>query len=114
MRCSAAWRSASRDGFLGDLAGHVAVDRRKAGVDLLLGEIVEADVEARKRADMGDAAAHLPGADDADGLDLDTHSPVAPKLCRCSCWWMPGAIVRPCSSSCSSSGRMVKRSPTRP
>ena len=29
---------------------------------------------------MGDAAAHLAGTDHADGLDLDAHSPVAPKV----------------------------------
>ena len=43
-------------------------------------EVVQAHVEPRKGADMGDAAAHLAGADHADGLDLDTHSPVAPKV----------------------------------
>ena len=32
------------------------------------------DLEAGERADLGDAAAHLAGADDADLLDLDASS----------------------------------------
>ena len=38
---------------------------QRLGVD-----VDQLDVEAGERADMGDAAAHLPGADDADGSEL--------------------------------------------
>ncbi|CAD5252737.1 conserved hypothetical protein [Bosea sp. 62] len=61
------------DGALGDLPGHVAIDRRQRRVDALFGDVVQPDVEARDRGDMGDAVAHLPGPDDADGLDLVVH-----------------------------------------
>ena len=40
------------------------------GLDPVGGEVVEPDVEAGERADMGDAAAHLAGADHADLADL--------------------------------------------
>ena len=35
-------------------------------MDAVLGDVVKADVIARRGADLGDAAAHLAGADDAD------------------------------------------------
>ena len=35
-----------------------------------LGDVVQRDVEAGQREDMGDAVAHLSGADHADALDL--------------------------------------------
>ncbi len=58
---------------LGDLARHVAVDGGKAGLDAVGRDIVEQHVEAGERADMGDAVAHLPGADDADLANLGLH-----------------------------------------
>jgi hypothetical protein len=76
------------DGALRDLAGHVAADRGEPLLDLVLGDVVEAHLEPGERADMGDAVAHLSGADDADGLDLGScalrHSPAprrASRLC---------------------------------
>ena len=38
-------------------------------IDLLLGDVVQHHVIAGQRDDMGDAAAHLAGADDADLAD---------------------------------------------
>ncbi len=57
------------DALARDLPRHVAVDGRDAGLDAVGRDIVEQDVEAGQRADMGDAAAHLTGADHADGVD---------------------------------------------
>jgi hypothetical protein len=65
------------DGALGDLTGHVAVDRGKAGIDAIFREIVEPDVESRERTDMGNAAAHLSRADDANRFDLYAHRSAA-------------------------------------
>ena len=80
-----------------DLAVHVAADRVDALVEMRLVDIREADVEALERADMGDAAAHLAGADDADALDHD-------------------AILRVYffSTAAVSSGTIWNRSPTMP
>jgi hypothetical protein len=46
-------------------------------MDALLGNVVEADAKACERTNMGNAAAHLTGADDANGFDRDTHVPAA-------------------------------------
>ena len=35
--------------------------------------VVQPHVQSGHGADMGDAASHLAGADDSDGLDLDGH-----------------------------------------
>ena len=53
----------------GDLAAHVAVDRADRMLEHFVVDVREPDVITGKRADMGDAAAHLSGADDADRLD---------------------------------------------
>ena len=58
---------------LGHLARQVAIDGRERGVDALLGDVVEGDLQSRLRRDLGDAGAHLPGADDADRLDVECH-----------------------------------------
>ncbi len=54
-----------------DLANKIAIDRlygplERGGID-----VAHPHIEARKRANMGDAAAHLAGADDADRLHHD-------------------------------------------
>ena len=54
-----------RDRFFADLSRQIAVDGGDAGLDPLFRHVVERDLEARERAYMGDAAAHLTGADDA-------------------------------------------------
>ena len=41
-----------------------------ARVDAVRGDVVDQDLVAGQRRHMGDAAAHLAGADDADRLDL--------------------------------------------
>src|SRR5207302_4989276 len=61
------------DALTADLPGHVAVDGGDPGFDAVGRHVVELDVVAGKRADMGDAAAHLPGADYADFLDIERH-----------------------------------------
>ena len=55
------------------LARQVAIDGRERGVDALLGDVVEGDVQSRLSRDLGDAGAHLPGADDADRLYVECH-----------------------------------------
>src|SRR5207302_11180781 len=82
-----------------DLPRQIAFDdvaplRQRRGAD-----IAQHDVEPRQRADMRDAAPHLPGADDADMADLGGGG-------GGHCWRFP--------SSSSSSGRILNRSPTRP
>ncbi len=57
------------DALARDLPRHVAVDGRDAGLDPVDADIVEPDFKARQRADMRDAAAHLPSPDHADGSD---------------------------------------------
>ena len=52
-----------------DLARHVALDGGARLVDGLLLQVVEGDVVAGQRHHVGDAVAHLAGADDADRLD---------------------------------------------
>ncbi len=54
---------------LGYLALQVAANGVQALVDLRLADVVQQHVIAREGADMGDARAHLTGADHADGLD---------------------------------------------
>ena len=49
--------------------GEIAVDGGEARLDALRGNIVERDVIAGKGANMGDAVAHLTGANDADFRD---------------------------------------------
>ena len=48
---------------------HIAADDREAALQRRVRDVHEAHVEAGKRGDMRDAAAHLPGADDADLAD---------------------------------------------
>ena len=60
---------------LGDLAAvnlavQVAADDPGRGVERLVGDVVQDHVEAGEREDVGDAVAHLSGADDADALDF--------------------------------------------
>src|SRR5207244_9156012 len=60
-----------RDALATHLPCHVAVDGGDSGLDPVGGEIVELDVEPRERADMGDAATHLPRADYADLANMN-------------------------------------------
>ena len=58
---------------LGDLAArdlpvHVAADDLGRGLERRRGDVVQHHVEAGEREDMGDAVAHLTGADHADRL----------------------------------------------
>ena len=46
------------------------------------GEIVQANVESRQRADVSNSAAHLASADHTHRFDLDTHLAVASERCR--------------------------------
>ena len=77
--------------------GHGATDR----IQLLVSPGQRARIETGQRADMGDAAAHLPGADHADMADLGRGSGGVAHD-----WRFP--------SSSSSSGRILNRSPTMP
>src|SRR6185437_4065465 len=77
----------------GELAVEVVLDPLAGAIERCRVEIVEPHLQPGKRADMGDTAPHLPGADDPDFLD-HRHLPLA--------------------SSASSSGTSLKRSPTRP
>ena len=52
-----------------DLPGHVALDRAERLVERVFLLVVEDDVVAGERDDMGDPVAHLAGTDDADLLD---------------------------------------------
>ena len=54
------------DALATDLPCQVAVDGRQSCRDAVGGDVVEQNVIARQRADVGDAVAHLAGADDAD------------------------------------------------
>src|SRR5262249_44363165 len=58
------------DALATHLPCHVAVDGGDPGLDPVGGEVVELDVKSGKRADMGDAATHLPRADHADLADM--------------------------------------------
>ena len=87
-----------------DLAVQVLVDGRERRVELVLRQVDELHVESGCGADMGNAIAHLPGADHADGLN---HSPTPNVLLRRDAY-------STLSSSSSSSGTIVKRSPTIP
>ena len=76
------------DGVFRHLARHVAVDGGDAGLDPLLRNVVERDIEAREGAHMGDAAAHLTGADDAYPVNVHVRPlafraipPNAPRRC---------------------------------
>src|SRR5581483_2415016 len=60
-----------------DLARHVALDHAARLVDRLLLDVVEGYVVAGQRHDMGDAVAHLAGADDSDRLDVQLHAALA-------------------------------------
>ena len=53
-----------------DELGVAPGDPFDAGLGLRLRDIVEQDVEARQRADLGDSGAHLPGPDDANLRDV--------------------------------------------
>ena len=89
---------------LGDLARQQPVDRRQRGVEPLLGDVVEPHLVAGLRADEGDAGAHLPGADDADLLDIEVH------LARSRTAARPrsaDAICRVLANSAASSGSAV-------
>ena len=61
------------DDVLGDLARHVAVDGREPGLDAVGRDVVERHGKAGERADMGDAVAHLAGADHADFANSVRH-----------------------------------------
>ena len=63
------------DGVLGNLARHVAVDGRHAGLDALARHVVQHDWKARQRANMGNAVAHLSGADYPDTFNIERHNP---------------------------------------
>ena len=54
------------DALTADLARQIAADGGQTLGDAFGGDIVEQHVKAGERADMGDAAAHLAGADHAD------------------------------------------------
>ena len=58
-----------------NLARHVAADGGKARLDAVLGDIVDQHVKTGEGADVGDAASHLSGADDANRPDLVCHEP---------------------------------------
>ena len=65
-------------GLLGELAvsdhaGQVAADGGEPLLDAVRRDIVEQHLVAGQRGDLGDAAAHLPGADDAHSLDMPLH-----------------------------------------
>ena len=70
MRPSAASRSAAVILPRCDLPVEVAADDLGRPVERLLGDVVQHHVEAREREDLGDAVAHLSGADDADPPDF--------------------------------------------
>src|SRR5690606_19172255 len=57
-----------------NLAGEIAVDRGEALADAVLREVVDEDLVAGKRADMGDTIAHLTGPDDADRRNGGAHA----------------------------------------
>ena len=117
-----------RDALATHLPCHVAVDGGDPGLDPVGGEIVELDVEPRERADVGDAAAHLPRANHADlanlkgrvagtGLrplfDLDhALSPALPSAYGHSPWHYCQRPILP--SSAASSGSAWYRSATSP
>ena len=68
-------------GVLGELAvshhaGEIAADGRQPLLDAVGGDIVKQHLVAGRRGDMRNAAAHLPGADDADSLDCHYTDPV--------------------------------------
>ena len=69
MRSSAAWRSSSLMRWRLTWRARLPLMVAKPAVDALGRDVVEHDVEAGERADMGDAVAHLTGADDADLAD---------------------------------------------
>src|SRR5690606_5344138 len=56
-----------------DLPRHIAVDGGDAVLDARGGDVVELDLVACQGGYMGDAAAHLAGADDAYRSDLASH-----------------------------------------
>ncbi len=97
------------DPAAGDLARQIALYRRPPALQCVLVHVGDHDVEPGQRADMGDAAAHLPGADDPDAAQ-----PVERRRrCRRAVRARAGAHWRR-SSSAASSGRILNRSPTRP
>ena len=61
------------DDRLINLARHIAIDRRQTRVDLVDGDVIQHDVVAGERTDMRNAVAHLPGADNTDFSDIETH-----------------------------------------
>ena len=61
------------DQLLADLTRHVAVDGRHARLDAVGRHVVQHHGIARQRADMGDAIAHLSGADHPDTLNFQRH-----------------------------------------
>src|SRR5580700_3341844 len=54
------------DTLAADLPRQIAVDGGEPLGDAFSGDVVEENVEARKRTDVGNAVAHLAGADHAD------------------------------------------------
>ena len=69
MRLIAAVALLLADALAADLPRQVAVDGGEALGDAFGGDVVEQNVEARERAHVGDAVAHLAGADHADLAD---------------------------------------------
>ena len=54
-----------------DLPHEVLLDHGNAGFDPVMAHIVQQNVVAAERADMGDTRTHLASANDADRLDLN-------------------------------------------
>ena len=88
-----------------DLAGEIAVDRVAAALHRLLADVGHHHVEPGERADMRDAAAHLPGTDDADPAQPASGMTAGEDA---------AALTGGASSSSASSGRTLNRSPTSP
>ena len=65
----------------GHLARQMAVDGRQGGVDALLGDVRQRDGHACLGGHLGDAGAHLAGADHANRLDVECHCFVQQTAC---------------------------------
>ena len=84
-----------------DLTRQVAVDGFAAALQRLLVDVGHDHIDAGERADMGDAAAHLPGADDADAAQ-----PVERQA--------GAALTGGARARRRAPGRILNKSPTRP
>ena len=56
------------DFFRRDLTGQIARNRRQATFDCVAADIVQTNVKTSQRTHMGNASAHLTGANDTDGF----------------------------------------------